>query len=440
MIKFKWLVIGLLVIALAVLPVLGCAAPAEEEEEEEEVGPTGTIYIGGTFPLTGPYPEDGQAVLEAYKNYAAWVNANHKISPWGTSFPEGVTVEVTFLDDKADAATAQTNYALMMAAGYKTFRISGSGIATAIKDTLVTDEVAATTMASGPYLLTPTIGTIFMNYPIYTDQMAAAADWFMERWKAEGRTGKPRVAYLTNTSFGQTLIIPAMKAYLEGKGYEVVEGCPAIKPVPTSADDPEISAALTWCRDNHIDFTIGAMLVVGAVYTMTKADQMGIGWNKAHNMTVALCSPAHLTIFLRDTGAPGTVIGNGLVIAGSYPGWDDTSDGVQFCKTLMSTYREGGFDPKMHIMYQHGVVEAMIQVEAYRLAMINTGKSPADLTSADVLHNGFRKIAGLDTKGILPTTIAYGLTDIEGADAVVLHQNQNGANVRLGAWPLRHVY
>jgi hypothetical protein len=91
-------------------------------------------------------------------------------------------------------------------------------------------------------------------------------------------------------------------------------------------------------------------------------------------------------------------------------------------------------------MYLHGVVEAMIQVEAFRLALLNTGKQPSQLTSADVLHNGFQKIAGLDTGGIIPTTITYGTSDIEGADAVIVHQNQNGAMVTLGTWPLRHVY
>lgn len=433
MAKTKLLLIALLIIAILALPLLAACGGGEQEEEEEEPAEV-TVLIGGTFPLTGPYPEDGAAVSEAFQNYAEWVNDNHKISPWGPSFPENVILEVTSLDDAANPATAQTNYATLKGQGYKVFRISGSGIATAMKDTLIADEVAATTMASGPYLLTPTVGTIFTLYPIYTDQAAGIADWFMDNW--EGAEA-PRVAYLTNDSFGQTVPTEGMNDYLESIGYEVVLGCPAVPTVPALASDTQ--PMLSWCQDNDIDLTLGAMLVVGAVKTMTQAETMGIGWNLDYEMTVGLCSPAHLTIFLRDTGAPDTVVGNGLVIAGSYPPWSDTSDGVEFCKTLLNTYG-GGFEETEHIMYQHGVVEAMIQVEAFRLALINTGKSADDLTSVDVLTEGFYEISGLDTRGILPSTITYGPNDVEGAEEVRLDRNEDGYDVHLGDFPLRHVF
>jgi hypothetical protein len=428
-VKRKVLFISLAMVLALSIGLIGCGDGGGEE------GPSGMAYIGGTFPLTGPYPEDGAAVLLAYQNYAAWVNANDKISPWGPAFPEDVVLNVTFLDDAANPATASTNYATMMAAGYKTFRVSGSGIATSMRDTLITDEVAATTMASGPYLVTPSVGTIFSNYPIYTDQMAAVADWFMASW-----TGNvsPRVAYLTNDSFGQTLKTTAMDNYLTGKGYTLVPNCPAVPTVP--ANPGATASMLTWCQNNTIDLTLGAMLVVGASMTMTQADSMGIGVGLAYEMQIGLCSPAHLTIYLRDTGAPGTIIGDGLVIAGSYPPWTDTGNGVTFCKTLLNTYG-GGFNSTEHIMYQHGVVEAMIQAEAYRLALAATGKDdPATLTSAEVLNSGFKQISGLDTGGIIPTTITYGTNDVEGAETVRLDQGQSGYDVYVGAYPLRHVY
>jgi len=435
MAKIKWLVIALLIIAMVALPLLvACNGGQQEEEEEEEEPPEEvTVLIGGTFPLTGPYPEDGAAVSAAFQNYAEWVNDNHKVSPWGPSFPENVILDAdTALDDGASPPTAQTNYATLMAQGFKTFRISGSGIATAMMDTLYTDEVAATTMASGPYLVTPRVGTIFSNYPIYTDQCAAIADWFMDNW--EGDTA-PRVAYLTNDSFGQSLKIDAMDDYLESIGYEVVLGCPAVPTVPGLASDT--APMLSWCQSNDIDLTLGVMLVVGAVKTMTQAETMGIGWNLDYEMTVGLGSPAHLVIYLRDSGGN---VGNGLVIAGSYPPWSDTGDGVEFCKTLMNTYMTGGFEDTEHIMYQHGVVEAMIHVEAIRLALINTGKSADELTSADILNDGFLKISGLDTRGIIPTDISYGIGDVEGAESVRLDRNEGGVDVHLGSWPLRHVY
>jgi hypothetical protein len=107
----------------------------------------------------------------------------------------------------------------------------------------------------------------------------------------------------------------------------------------------------------------------------------------------------------------------------------------------MNSYKTGGFDSDEHIMYEHGVVEAMIQTEAIRLALIATGKDdPADLTTAEVLNSGFKHISGLDTGGIIPTTITYGVNDVEGAETVRLDQNQSGVDVHVGNYPLRHVY
>jgi len=431
--KNRVLLISLAVVLALSVGLIGCGGDDGDGNGDGNGAPEGTVLIGGSFPLTGPYPEDGAAVLAAFQNYAEWVNDNHKMAPWSTdSFPEGVTLEVVQMDDGVSPPTAQTNYATLKGQGLKMFRMSGSGIATAMMDTLLNDEVAATTMASGPYLVTPRTGTIFSNYPIYTDQCAAIADWFMDNW--EGAEA-PRVAYLTNDSFGQTIPIPEMNDYLESIGFEVVLGCSAVPTVPPLASDT--APMLSWCQANDIDLTLGAMLVIGAVKTMTQAETLGIGWNLAYEMTIGLCSPAHLTIFLRDSG--GTV-GNGLVVAGSYPPWSDTGDGVEFCKTLMDTYMAGGFEDTEHIMYQHGVVEAMIQVEAIRLALINTGKQPDQLTSADILNDGFFQISGLDTGGIIPTDITYGPGDVEGAEEVRLDRNEGGVDVLLGSPPLRHVY
>ena len=431
--KNRVLLISLAVVLALSVGLIGCGGDDGDGNGDGNGAPEGTVLIGGSFPLTGPYPEDGAAILAAFQNYAEWVNDNHKMAPWSTdSFPEGVTLEVVQMDDGVSPPTAQTNYATLKGQGLKMFRMSGSGIATAMMDTLLNDEVAATTMASGPYLVTPRTGTIFSNYPIYTDQCAAIADWFMDNW--EGAEA-PRVAYLTNDSFGQTIPIPEMNDYLESIGFEVVLGCSAVPTVPPLASDT--APMLLWCQANDIDLTLGAMLVIGAVKTMTQAETLGIGWNLAYEMTIGLCSPAHLTIFLRDSG--GTV-GNGLVVAGSYPPWSDTGDGVEFCKTLMDTYMAGGFEDTEHIMYQHGVVEAMIQVEAIRLALINTGKQPDQLTSADILNDGFFQISGLDTGGIIPTDITYGPGDVEGAEEVRLDRNEGGVDVLLGSPPLRHVY
>lgn len=423
---------SLLIIMLVALPLMTACEEepppdGEEEEEEEEELPEVTLYIGGSFPLTGPYPEDGAAVLKGFQDYAAYVNETHKLAPWRTeTFPENVTLEVKFLDDEASPDKALTSYEALQAQGLMFYRISGSAIATAMLEVLETDQVGATTMASGPYLLTPP-RTIFSNYPIYTDQCAAIADWFMENW-TEDRA--PRVAYFTNDTFGMSLLIPEMDAYLEGLGYELVGS--QIVPMVLVGAPP--TTALLWLKDNDVDLTLGAMILAGSEPSMLEAERLGMGPGLDYEITFGFCSPSHLATYVRDMGTAG----NGCVVAGSYPPLTHTDlPGIAFCNDLLMEYRPDEAEG-MHIMYPHGIVEAMIQVEALRLAMLEV---PADqLTSADVLNYGFYMITDLDTGGIIPTPITYGPDDVEGADEVRVDQAQNGEVVLLGTYELRHLF
>ena len=430
--KFKWLLIASLVIMLLAVPMFGACGEEEvitppPSDGGEQPPVEYTIYIGGSFPLTGPYPEDGAAVLKGFQDYAAYVNETHKLAPWrDETFPENITLEVKFLDDEASPEKALTSYEALQAEGLTFYRISGSAIATAMLEVLETDQVGATTMASGPYLLTPP-RTIFSNYPIYTDQCAAIADWFMDNWE-EDRT--PRVAYFTNDSFGRSLLIPEMDAYLEGLGYEIV-GQQIVGTVLVGAPP---TTALGWLKDNEVDLTLGAMLLVGSEPSMLEAERLGMGPGLDYEITFGFCSPAHLATYVRDMGTAG----NGCVVAGSYAPLTHTYlPGIAFCNDLLMEYRPDEAED-MHIMYPHGIVEAMIQVEALRLAMLEV---PADqLTSADVLNYGFYMINNLDTGSIIPTPITYGPDDVEGADEVRVDQAQNGEVVLLGTWPLRHLF
>jgi hypothetical protein len=451
MAKIKLIAIVLVLVTVGILPVLaGCTGGGGGTPCSNY-----TLLIGGGFPLTGPYPEDGLAVLDAYQDYAQYVNDNDQIFPGGPSFPSNITLVVKWADDGASPATATTIYTTFKAQGLKVFRISGSGIATSLINTLLSDSIGATSQASGPYLMTPP-RTILANYPIYTDQCAAMADWFItgnatinpNGWNVThpggGNYTKPNVAYLTDSTFGLTLLTTEMNNYLTSIGYNLVLPAQVVTGGGAVIDP---TTQLTWCVTNNISLTLGAMTTYTSGQLMQYADALGIGtWGTNYTMQVGLCSPSHGVVFVRNYGSRG----NGLIVAGSYPAWYDniTNPGVAFCELLQNTYRPGqGVTYNAtayalsHVMYQHGVVEAMIQVDALRLAMLNTGKAPCDLTSSDILNNGFFKITALNTGGIIPTTLTYTIGDIEGAEKVRLDQCVNSTIVNLSlTMPLRHVY
>jgi hypothetical protein len=89
-------------------------------------------------------------------------------------------------------------------------------------------------------------------------------------------------------------------------------------------------------------------------------------------------------------------------------------------------------------MYEAGILEGMIQVEALRLAM---QKVPFEkLTPRDVLEHGFYQIKNLDTGDISSTPLTYGKGDIEGVDQIRIDQVQQGKSVKVDIFPVRHIY
>jgi hypothetical protein len=415
MTKTKLALVGFVAFMIVVLSLFSTAAKAEK-----------VLYISGTQSLTGPYAEDSAAVLAAFEDYAKYVNETKRMAPWrNEKFPADITLEVLWRDDELKPAKALTIYEELKAKGILVYRCSGSPIALALKDRLMEDHMGATSMATGPYLLKPP-GTIFTYYPIYTDSDAAIADWFKEKWK-ENR--KPRVAYLTaDNAMGKSIEIPEMRAYLEKIGYEFV-GAQYVPLVPTSPPTTQ----LMWLKENKVDLAIGVMINPGSQPTVKEMVRLGMGPYQPYKIAYGVATPGHIAVFAPAMGE----LGDGYVCAGSFPPFDDLSTpGIKFIIDNQKKYHPDKF--VSHIQYCGGFLEAMIQTEALRLALL---KTPLEkLTPVDVLNNGFYQIKNLETGGISSTPINYGPGKIEGVDAVRVDQLQKGKIVKLGVWPCRHIY
>jgi ABC-type branched-subunit amino acid transport system substrate-binding protein len=384
-----------------------------------------TLYIGGTMSLTGPYAEDSAAILAAFEDYVKYVNETKRLAPWRKEkWPADITLELLWRDDELKPAKALPIYEELKAKGILVYRCSGSPIALALKERLSEDHMGATSMATGPYLMTPP-GTIFTYYPIYTDDLGAVADWFKGKWK-ENR--KPRVAYLTaDNAMGKSIEIPEMKAYLEKVGYEFV-GAQYVPLVPTSPPTTQ----LMWLKENKVDLALGIMVNPGSQPTVKEMVRLDMGPYQAYKMVFACGTPSHLPVFARAMGK----LGDGFVVAGGFPDWDDACPGIKLENELQKKYHPEKF--ASHTQYNGGFLEAMIQVEALRLAM---QKTPLEkLKPVNVLNDGFYKIKDLDTGGISSTPLIYGPGKIEGVDAVRVDQLQDGKVVKVGVWPCRHLY
>jgi len=384
------------------------------------------LYVGGTQSLTGPFAEDSAAVLAAIEDYVKYVNETKNLAPWRQDkFPADIKLEVLWRDDELKPPKALSIYEELKAKGMLVARISGSPIALALKDRLWEDRMGATSMATGPYYLSPP-QSCFTYYPIYTDSCAAVADWFKANWK-EAR--KPRVAYLTaDNAMGRSIEIPEMKAYLEKIGYEFV-GTQYVPLVPTSPPTTQ----LTWLKQKGVDLALGVMINPGSQPTVKEMVRLGMGPNQPYKMTFGVPAPGHAAVFAAAMGE----LGDGYVCAGSFRPMDDlATPGIKFCNDLQNKYHP---DKRVtHIMYEAGILEAMIQVEALRLAMKEVPFEK--LTPRDVLEKGFYQIKNLDTGKISSTPLTYGEGDIEGVDQIRIDQVQKGKVVEVGLYPLRNIY
>ena len=387
------------------------------------------LYIGGTFALTGAYAEDCAAVLAGYQDYAKYVNDNHIIAPWYTDkkVPSNVTFEVLWGDDQLAADKALTIYDDLKSKGMLVERVSGSPEGLALKDRMNEDRIGATSQSTSPAYLSPPV-TIFTNAPIYTDQLASIAEWFLAKWQAAGNTAKPRVAYLTaDSSLGRGIVIPEFQAYLEKLGYEFA-GAQYVPMVPTTPPTTQLS----WLKDNKVNLALGCMINPGSQPTIKEAVRLGMGPDLDYKITFGFAYPAHLQVFVPAMGT----LGNGVIVAGDFCALDANNDGTKFANALQDKYRP---DKKItHVMYLCGIIEAMTQVEALRLAML---KTPADkLTPVNVLEDGFFQIKNFSDGDMTISPLTYGPGDVEGVDSVRLQQVQNGKIVELGSYPLRHIY
>jgi len=384
-----------------------------------------TVYVGGTMSLTGPYAEDSAAILQAYEDYVKYVNETKNLAPWRKEkWPSDVTVELLWRDDMLQPAKALSIYEELKAKGMLVYRASGSPTALALKDRLMQDGFGAPSMSTGAFLMQPP-GTILTYYPIYTDDMAAVADWFKENWKEKR---KPRVAYLTaDNAMGKSIEIPQMKAYLEKIGYEFV-GIQYVPLVPTSPPTTQ----LMWLKENKVDLALGIMVNPGSQPTVKEMVRLGMGPYQPYKIVFACGTPSHLPVFAEAMGK----LGDGFVVAGGFPPWDDQSPGVKFEVELQKKYHPNKF--VSHSQYMGGFIEVMTQIEALRLAML---KKPLEqLKPIDVLNDGFYQIKNFDTGGIAATPLNYSKGKIEGIDKVRVDQLQNGKVVKLGVWPVRGIY
>jgi hypothetical protein len=438
--KKKWvLAISLSLVALLVLPLAACpstptttppttTAPTTTAPTTTAPPEPVTLYIGGAFANTSPYAEDSLAVMYGYQDYAEWINENHMVAPWypEKTIPENISFEVLWQDDQYQASNVLPIYESLMAKGMLLYRNSGTS-PEILAPQLMEDRVGAVSMSCEAFLLSPP-KTIFTQFVTFVDCLAADAEWFMDQW-TEDRA--PRYAFLTaDNEAGRSVIIPELSGFMEDLGYEFV-GSAFVPFVITTPPTTQ----LLWLKENEVDLTIGFCIRAATEPLQREAVRLGMGWGPEYDYQICFGwnYPSSISPYSADLGE----LGNGVISGGNLPDWDYQNEGCIWVKECLQKYRPDLY-ADYHAFshgYHHGYIEAMIQVEALRLAIENSGKSIDELTPNDVLENGFWNIKDFDMKGMRPTTLTYSETEVWGLSGVNVTQCQNGKPVEVGVYP-----
>ena len=121
-----------------------------------------------------------------------------------------------------------------------------------------------------------------------------------------------------------------MKAYLEKLGYEFV-GIQYIPLIPTSPPTTQ----LMWLKENKVDLALGVLINPNAQPAVKEMVRLGMGPHLAVQDDLGSGYPA---ICRYSSHAMGE-LGDGFVVAGGYPPWDDPAPGIKWTADLQKKYR-----------------------------------------------------------------------------------------------------
>jgi ABC-type branched-subunit amino acid transport system substrate-binding protein len=244
----------ILVVSIAILAimVLSCAAPAQApaaKQADQKPAKINMVYIGD---FSGPYSASVGPARYGLQDATDYLNTK-------LGGIAGVPMEIIFADTEGKVENTVPAYTRSIAATPKPIFFLGldSNAGATLHDRLVEDDVLASSTADSsvyPY------GNTFGTWPLYCDQMGFVLDWIAAKWKADGKSGKPKLAVFGwDMAYGHAYWTPTVKAYADKLGIETVGEY--FYPVTQMDITPLVAKA----TDANPDFTFCGATSIGTV-------------------------------------------------------------------------------------------------------------------------------------------------------------------------------
>jgi ABC-type branched-subunit amino acid transport system substrate-binding protein len=303
------MVLALMIIMAMIIPA--CAAgPDTTKGKPDKIN---IVYIGD---FSGPYSASVGPARYGLEDALGYVNKD-------LGGVHGVPIVCVYADTEGKVENTVPAYQRSLLQTPKPIYFNGldSNSGAILHDRLIEDEVIASSTAdSSVYPYGNTIGT----WPLYCDQMGFVLDWALNKWKAEGKTGKPKIAIFGwDLAYGHAFWTESAKAYAAKLGFDVVGEywfpVTQLDITPLAAKAKELNPDFTFCGAT----SIGTVVWAKAINSVGLNNIVNIGGNGFEFGTYKLAKPKF----------------EGFYTVQSWASWNETDNpGIQKIRSVASAW------------------------------------------------------------------------------------------------------
>jgi branched-chain amino acid transport system substrate-binding protein len=364
------------------------------------------IILGGVIDITGPTNTIGPYVSAGVNDYVKLLNSKGGV--------DGHKIVLYERDHKYKVPLAAEAYEEFKQKGMTAFMSYGTPITYGLTPKYMADKIPGLTPGFGR--ADATDGRVWPYvFPIaatYWSQAGASAKFVLDQWKKEGKSGKPKIAYMYYDNPAGREPLPIFKKIQEREGFEFKTW--AIPPPGIEQGAAVLDITARYKADwviTHI-FGKGPSVSVKAL--------KGAGF------------PVNRIISFVWGHSESDVIAAGWDTAEGYYGLQFAGVGSDFPinKEIIKMY--GGKKPKamdISVYYNRGILWAGIPIEGARLALKEFGPP----LTGEKVRKGMEMIKDFTMGGLLPP-LNLSPANHEGGGWVKVYQVKGGKMVAVSDW------
>ena len=258
------------------------------------------------------------------------------------------------------------------------------------------------------------IGNFFIWGPAYQDAFAATLDWIKKDWTDKGKSGSPKVGFMSwDSAYGR-------EPFRGGKEYAEKIGVELLRPEFFPVGNLKFDVYLTRLNKAGADYVyVGG---VDPTQTSVMRDATALGLTKKIQFVSDYWGPTTLGVSLHPEALEGMVVVS-FFLRG------EESLYHPLLKRLWSTYRKKAPE-EMNEGYGIGVAAGISFGQALKDAIKRVGKNKI---TREEIYKSYLNISGLGKEGITGPC-AYSPTSRRGSDVVKFYKVTGGKIVPITDW------